>query len=161
MQTTELQTLQTFESGLKKSDIKSLAISAVDSCLESGNVLKVAEALSGMEAFIKEVKDDKRFTDYVREETAKTPKGFVSNSGAKIELAEVGTKYDFSQCNDPELTGYEADMSIIKDLVDVRKEFLKNVPVSGLDILTKDGEVVKVYPPSKSSSSSFKVTLAK
>jgi hypothetical protein len=45
--------------------------------------------------------------------------------------------------------------------VKARKEFLKTVPLSGLEILTKDGELVTVYPPAKSSKSSFKVSLPK
>jgi hypothetical protein len=42
-----------------------------------------------------------------------------------------------------------------------RKDFLKTVPVSGLDIITEDGEAVRIYPPSKKSTSSYKVELAK
>lgn len=147
-------------SGLKKSEISNLANVAVESLLESGNVLEVAESLSAMEEFIKSVKGDKRFTEYVREETTKFGKQFSSASGAKIELAEVGTKYDFNVCADPELQRWEQQLTSAEDMVKKRKDFLKTIPVEGIEIITDD-EVVRVYPPAKSSTSSYKITLAK
>ena len=148
-------------SGLKKSEINSLAKTAVEAVLENGNVLDVAESLSAMEDFIKSVRADKRFTDYVREETAKYGKLFTSPSGAKIELAEVGSKYDFSLCNDPELQEYENHLIFYEKQVKDRKEFLKVLPSAGIDIITKDGEPIKIYPPSKTSTSSYKISLTK
>ncbi len=148
-------------SGLKKSQISGLAQIAVEAVLETGNVLDVAESLSAMEDFIKSIKADKRFTDYVRDEAAKFGKLFTSQSGAKIELAEVGSKYDFSLCNDPELQESENHLIFYEKEVKDRKEFLKTIPSAGLDIITKDGEPIKIYPPSKTSTSSYKVTLSK
>lgn len=150
-----------FEKGLSKSEIKTMAASAIESVFESGNPLKIAEALSAMELFIKEVKDDKKFKEYVREEAAKTPKGFISNSGAKVELFEAGTTYDFSNCADPVLNELNLAIDIAKVKAEERKTFLKALPLSGMDIITTEGEVVKVYPPAKSSVSSYKITLAK
>lgn len=161
MQTENITALELFETGLRKSDLKVMAGNAVDSVLEKGNVLQVAEALSAMELFVKEVKDDSRFKELVRDEACKTPKGFVSNSGAKIELVETGTSYDFSKCNDSELLSLEASLSKVKENLEKRKSFLKTVPLSGLDIITEDGEAIKIYPPSKTSTSSYKITLAK
>lgn len=150
-----------FKNGTNKVNIKKVAIEAVNNVLEQGNVLQVVEAISAMEVFVKEVKDDPRFKDYVREEASKTPKGFISNSGAKIECAEVGTTYDFSGCGDPLLEDLENTSKSSADNLKARKEFLKTVPSAGMDIVTSDGEVVKIYPPTKTSTSSFKVTLAK
>ncbi len=155
-----LQNIKEF-SGLKKSEISSLAKTAVETVLESGNILDVAESLSAMEDFIKSVRADKRFVDYVREETVKHGKSFTSTSGAKIELAEVGSKYDFSLCNDIELQENENHLIFYAKEVNDRKEFLKTIPVSGLDIITKDGEAIKIFPPSKTSTSSYKISLAK
>lgn len=156
-----LSALQQFEKGLTKIDIKEMATTAVETCLQKGNPLQVAEALSGMELFIKEVKDDPCYKNYVREEIGKYPKGFTSKSGAKLECAETGTKYDFSKCADPELERLEQLLEVDKMLLDQRKDFLKTVPESGMDTITADGEVVKVFRPSKSSTSSYKVTLSR
>ena len=161
MQTEQLSTLETFESGLSKSDIKNLAISAVDKCLESGNVLQVAEALSGMETFIKEVKSDSRFKEYAREEIAKH-KVFNSPSGAKIELAETGTNYDYLKCGDWEIELIESQLLALKEKLETRQKFLKNLPIEGIDIVdSQTGELIHVFPPAKSSTSSYKITLAK
>lgn len=156
-----ISALELFEKGLTKKDLKVMAAAAVESVLHQANPLQVAEALTAMETFCKEVKDTKAFKDYVREEASKSPKGFISNSGAKIELTEVGTSYDFSGCNDGLLLTLEEELKQKADLLDERKKFLKTVPASGLDLVTPDGEVIKIYPPTKTSTSSYKITLAK
>jgi hypothetical protein len=157
----ELQTttaLEIFEAGLTKTDIKTMANAAVESVKEQGNPLQVAEALKAMEEFISEVRGSQDFIDYVREETIKYGKTYTSKSGCKIEVCEVGSSYDFRNCNDPELSVLEIALMTAKERVDKRKEFLKTIPLEGMDILV-DGSVERVYPPSKSSKSSFKVSL--
>lgn len=159
-----METLQTIKeySGLKKSEINTHARSFVESVMEQGNPLQAAETIAALENFIKSVKEDKRFTDYVREEAGKHGKQYTSPSGAKIELAEVGSKYDFSLCNDEKLSQMESDLSVLETSVKARKEMLKTVPVEGLVVTDQEtGETYTVYPPSKTSTSSFKITLAK
>jgi hypothetical protein len=157
-----MQTIEILKdyTGLTKTDIKEMAALAIESVLENGNPLEVAESLSAMEDFIKQVKSEKRFTDYVREETIKYGKSFVSPSGAKIEIAETGSKYDFSNCNDLELIKLETILEDLTDRIKKRKDFLKTVSTSGIDIRHND-ELITIYPPSKSSTSSYKITLAK
>lgn len=145
--------------GLSKVKIKEVALIAVQSVLDEGSPLEIAEALSSMELFIKEVKANERFKEYVREELEKVKK-FTSASGAKIELAETGTKYDFSKCNDEALVNLYTTKEGIELNIKSRETFLKSLPLSGQDIITEEGEAVKIYPPSKSSTSSYKVTLS-
>lgn len=162
MQTETITALEVFEQGLTKTAIKEMAANAVASVLEQGNPLQVAEALTAMENFIKEVKETKEFKEYVREETSKYGKGYVSPSGAKIEIAEVGSSYDFSQCNDGLLGELEQKLLSAKNAVDERKAFLKNVPQSGLIVTDEQsGDTYTVYKPAKTSQSSYKVTLHK
>jgi hypothetical protein len=154
--------IELFEQGLTKKDIAQMVSNSIEHILETGEVLKIAEAISCMEHFIKGVKDDPRFKEYVREETSKYPKGFVSSSGAKIECIESGVKYDYSVCEDTEMNNLNELMITIKEKIEERQKFLKTVPASGLSIVDKEsGEMVTIYPPSKTSTSSFKVTLAK
>jgi len=48
----------------------------------------------------------------------------------------------------------------VDEALKARKEFLKTVPIEGLTVVdTASGETVTVYPPSKSSNSSYKVSL--
>lgn len=148
--------------GLTKQSIQFAASNAVDAILEKGNVIEAAEMLSATEAFIKDVKAHNRFVPYLREEIEKSGKSLTRPSGTKIELAEVGTKYDYSKCEDLTLTDLELKLSGIEKKVKQRQEFLKTVPVEGLVVTDEQtGETFKVYPPSKTSTSSYKITLAK
>lgn len=154
--------LPAITAGFTKTQISTVAKVAVTEVLENGNVLEVAEAISGMEAFIKEVKSDKRFTDYVREETSKHNGKFQSSSGTKIELAETGTKYDYSNCNDADLIDLYNQQIALEEKIKSREAMLKALPLEGIDLaMQTTGEILKVYPPAKTSTSSYKITLAK
>lgn len=109
------------------------------------------------------IEADKEFICYLRDQLAAYGKdGFTTERGVKVTLAETGTTYDFSVCNDPELADLEAKSKEIADKVKQRKEFLKTLPEEGMSILNEaTGEVVTVYRPAKSSKSSFKVSLPK
>ena len=109
------------------------------------------------------IEPDKEFIDYIREQIRLNgeKETITTSRGVKFQNAETGSNYDFSQCGDPELIELEAKAKDAADALKVRKEFLKALPMSGMDIITADGEAVKVYPPSKSSKSSFKVILPK
>ena len=154
--------LPAITNGLTKTQVKIAAEQSITDLLETGNILQAAEAISAMEAFIKEVKADKRYTEYVREEVEKHGKAFTSPSGSKIELAETGTKYDFSKCNDFLLPRLNQQSEEIDAKIKEREAFLKSIPESGISVIDEEtGESVSVYHPSKTSTSSYKVTLAK
>lgn len=155
-----ISALSLFEAGLTKSNIKSMADEAMNNILENGNILQAAESVAAMELFIKELKDKKEFKEYVREEAGKTPKGFVSFSGAKIELCETGTAYNFSLCGDPEWHNLQVQLATLKEKIKIKEDFLKTVPASGIDVRFED-QLITVFPPSKTSTSSYKVSLAK
>lgn len=78
---------------------------------------------------------------------------------AKFEIKETGVKYDFSQCNDPEYAELSAQLEDLNAKLKARQDFLKTVPSKGLDVIVEGGEVVTVYPPSKSSTTNVAVTL--
>lgn len=79
--------------------------------------------------------------------------------GAKVEQCEVGVKYDFSNC--PKwnaLSGKE------KSLVEERKDresFLKALSKPIVETDMESGETIEVYPASKTSKTSLKITLGK
>ena len=147
-------------SGISKTQIKVVAQNSVQELLNKGNILEAAEMISVMETFIKEVRASKEFTEYVRDEVSKNGKDITNPSGAKIELAETGVKYDFSKCGDYELDQLQNHLESIEEQISKRKEFLKSIPLSGIEVVNED-EVYKIFPPSKSSTSSYKITLCK
>lgn len=152
--------LPVLTSGLTKTQIKVIAQSSVNELMSNGRILEAAEALTVMENFIKEVRSSKDFTEYVREEVSKNGKDITNPSGAKIELAETGTKYDYSGCNDSALIEVESNLVEIESLISDRKAWLKTIPAEGMEVVIGD-EIVRVYPPTKTSTSSYKITLSK
>lgn len=107
------------------------------------------------------IEPDRELVGMIRDEVQKYGKVFTTPRGVKFELAETGTKYDYSNCNDQELVELEGQLEVLKEKVKTRQEFLKTVPQEGLDIITGHGEPVKIFPPTKTSNSSFKVSLPK
>lgn len=84
-------------------------------------------------------------------------KGFEFGN-AQITLRETGVKYDYSQCNDPKLAELYEQKFKIDLALKKREDFLKAAPIEGTQIMVDD-EVVTVYPPSKSSTTTPVVSL--
>lgn len=79
---------------------------------------------------------------------------------AEFSIKEVGTVYDWSQCNDFQLADLLSTQEQIKEKIKERQDFLKTVPVNGILITDSEtGETFMVYPPSKSSTTSVAVSL--
>ena len=149
-------------SELTKSQIKIVCKDIVDRISETGNAIESMEMISKMENFVKELRSNKELIEMVRDEVSKYgSKGLVTASGVKIELAEVGVKYDYSQCNDYEYSCLLEQKLFLDEKLKERENFLKMLPKSGTSIITELGEVIMVYPPSKSSTSSIKTTISK
>lgn len=120
---------------------------------------KIGEVIRGKDT----MPADKEFIDYVRQEIAKYEGGkFVTARGVKFEVAEVGTRYDFTTCGDPVILELYAQLETIKSKIAAREAFLRTVPKEGQTIVV-DGsaEVVTVYQPQKKSTSSYKTSLAR
>ncbi len=76
----------------------------------------------------------------------------------EFSIVEAGTKYDYSMCNDAELNDLYLSMDLLKEKVKHRETFLKALkePLSIIDEET--GDLQRVHPPKKSSSTTVKVT---
>ena len=79
--------------------------------------------------------------------------------GAKVELFEAATKYDYSMCNDDEYKDLLVEQEKLKLKIKKREEFLKSIDGKMTLVIEGTGEVVTVFPPTKSSTSSLKITL--
>lgn len=144
-----------------KTQIKIIAQETICNLMETGNVIDMADAFAKVELLIKEIKSTPAYIDYLREEVSKYGKSYTTPSGTKMELAEVGTKYDYQTCGDAELVKLNDQLIVIENAIKERQTFLKTLPVSGIEIILDGGEVAKIYPPIKLSTSSVKCTIAK
>jgi hypothetical protein len=102
---------------------------------------------------------EKRLKSYYMNEADKYPERIIELHGAKIEKAELGTKYNFSGCNDSELKDLEDQKKAIDEKIKERQTFLKAVKNSLTIVSTTTGEIETVYPPVKESTSGIKITL--
>ena len=130
--------------------------------------LKVHVQVKAMEEIIKTITDksektNKNFTlaiDYnnmLLDAAEKNGKKFQMFN-AEFSVKEVGTVYNWEQCNDPELAELLSIHESTKEKIKQKQDFLKTVPLSGIDIRIND-ELVTVYPPSKSSTTRVAVSL--
>lgn len=157
---TQMMNFPVIRQGLKKSDLQAMANNSVESLLESGDPIATAECIAAMSEFIDLVKKDERFKSYVLDEVGKYGKGRTLASGTKIELAEVGVKYNYDQCGDPVYAGLMQEKAALDFKIKTRESFLKMTPPEGVEVRHED-ELITIYPPSKSSQSSYKITIAK
>ena len=79
--------------------------------------------------------------------------------GAKVEISELGPKYDFSNCGDIIWESLNQQAESLKEQLKEREAFLKTVK-GEMEIVNPDGgEIYKVVPPVKRSTTGLKITL--
>lgn len=78
--------------------------------------------------------------------------------GSEVVPMETGTKYDYSLCGDVVLNNLLNQRDALDKKIKVRQDFLKGLPSDGLTSVNEDtGECTKLMPPTKTSTSSYKV----
>ena len=119
--------------------------------------LKVHYQVKCMEEVIKNITSDPDYKSMTLDEAAKYGKTF-EHFNARFEVKEMGVKYDYSVCNDPTYNKLKAQLTVIEDELKAREKYLKAIPPQGVQTLLED-EVVTIYPPAKSSTTSITVNL--
>lgn len=79
--------------------------------------------------------------------------------GAKIECAELGTKYDFTNCGDVVWDDLNKKITELTEKRKEREAMLKTVKDSMTLVDESTGETWKCHPPIKTSTSGIKVTI--
>lgn len=160
--TQELSTtsiLSLFETN--KEQRQSFVMGVVDA-LDSGNAdpLRVHLQVKCLEDIAKSLNANTVYKTRVLEAAQAYGEKSFQFQNSKVEIKEVGTKYDFSQCNDPVLNDLLAQQAELDKAVKARQDMLKTIPLKGM-IVTEEltGDTFTVYPPAKSSSTSVAVTL--
>lgn len=118
------------------------------------NPIDAALQLKALEEFIKDVRE--KLNSYAIDELYKHQNGKVSIYDAKIEIAETGVKYDYS--TDLVWQKLKQDNDLTASALKTREELLKKIP-AGSQLVDEDGEVST--GPTKTSTTSYKITLAK
>jgi hypothetical protein len=150
-------TLPSIREGLSKKQITGMADESVVRVMEEGNVFQVAEALAAMEEFVKTVRKDERYVQFLRDELAKHHGRLVTASGAKIELCEAGVAYDYS--SNAEWCELEAERYEIERRKKALEEKLRLLAPGRVAVDPETGEMLE--GPQKTSKSTYRITLAR
>jgi hypothetical protein len=123
------------------------------------NPLELHLRLKSAEEVIKQLTGMEPYKAILLDECLKHGKSFQYHT-AKVDIREVGVKYDYSQCGNNKLAElYEKEYAInyaIKEL----EAYHKGLPASGIQVVHPEtGEVETHYPPAKTSTTSVAVTL--
>ena len=121
--------------------------------LESGEAdpIKVHAQCKKMEDIVKALTGNEIYKSVLIEAVERNGKKFNSYD-AEFSVKEAGVKYDYSQCNDDQINQLQKDADDLAEVIKSRQSFLKTIPANGIDIITLDGEGVRIYPPSKTST---------
>jgi len=119
--------------------------------------LKIHYQIKCVEDFVKTLTSDSDYKTLLLDEAAKYGKIF-DHYNARFEVKEMGVKYDYSVCNDPVYNKLKAQLTVLEDEIKAREKYLKAIPPSGVQTLLED-EVLTLYPPAKSSTTSITVNL--
>ena len=152
--------LEIFNPSLLTRDGISALTTQITTALDNGdfNPLDFKLAAKGFEKLIEGVK--KKVDEAALTEAEKYTEKTFMYKGAQIERVDnLGTKYDYSNCNHPD---YDTLLTEIEGLEKKKKEieeFLKGIKGSLTVVDEGTGEVRTMYPPIKKSSSGIKITI--
>ena len=123
------------------------------------NPMELHIRMKCLEEVVKQLTSMPAYKAIVLDDAEKHGKSFQYHN-AKVDIREVGVKYDYSQCGNIELSElyklHEATAEHIKSIED----YHKGLPSSGIQVLNPTtGEVETHYPPAKTSTTSVAVTL--
>jgi len=121
------------------------------SALEVKSFLKVVEIIA--KSFDEGTKEDQR------KEAENWKEKTFSYSCFEIEKSEVGVKYDYLKCNDPEYNDLEAELKILTLKIKTREAFLKTIKSKLTIVNDETGEVSEIYPPLRTSTDGLKFKL--
>jgi hypothetical protein len=130
--------------------------------LDSGTVdpLKIHLQVKCMEGIVKGLNENTVYKSHILGAAEKQGQKSFEFHNSKMEIKEVGVKYDFSKCEDIGLNAMYDQLALLESKIKQRETMLKALSPKGLTITDEDtGETYTVYPPAKSSTTSVTVTL--
>ena len=98
----------------------------------------------------------------VIKETEKYGKGETpSYKGAVVQVKETSVKYDFAGCNDIVWDKLNKEKKEVDEKIKQRESFLKLVNTNKTEIDKETGEIYTIFPPARSSTTSYAITFKK
>ena len=159
MQMAATSVLSLFETN--KEQRQSFVMSVIDQ-IQAGNAdpLKIHLQVKMMEETVKQLNANSIYKSAVLEAAEKYGEKSFQVNNAKVEIKEVGVKYDFSKCEDTVLNDLYSQQEKISEAIKKRETMLKSVDGKGMIVTDQDtGDTFTVYPPAKSSTTSVAITL--
>lgn len=120
--------------------------------------IKALITLKCMEEIIDKITGNKGFKDACITEAEKYGKTF-DKVNAKLAIREAGVRYNFEECGDLELLELMTMRQELDEKIKKRQEFIKMIPVEGIEVINEDGVISHIYPPSKTSTTTLTVNL--
>jgi hypothetical protein len=123
------------------------------------NPLELHLRLKSAEEVIKQLTGMEPYKAILLDECLKFGKSFNYQT-AKIDIREVGVKYDYSGCGSSALAKLYEKQAAINDAIKAHETYHEGLPAAGVQVvLSETGEVETHYPPVKTSTTSVAVTL--
>jgi hypothetical protein len=123
------------------------------------NPLELHLRLKSAEEVIKQLTGMEPYKAILLDECLKFGKSFNYQT-AKIDIREVGVKYDYLGCGNSELAALYDKQKAIEAEIKSIETYHKGLPSAGVQVvLSETGEVETHYPPAKTSTTSVAVTL--
>ena len=159
--TTEIKGLTGFPS--TKTGIKLYAENALNDILDGFvNPLEVKVKLSAMKAVIEEIEKSDEFREAVLKETEKYHKEELKDLyNATIQIKETGIRYDYTSCNHPQYNRITEEIEKLNVRKKSLEKYLQTVTDETDYIDPETGEMIKIYPTDKTSTTSVAITINK
>lgn len=145
---------KTLQSDIAQRIIESVKVGEQSALQIAGKIKFITDSLEQVSAEIKPL---------VIEEAQKYDKneGLMVLGGYSVEVKEMGTKYDFSQCGHPRLNEIEQEIKRLSEEKKSIEATLKTLKCSMTLTDEETGEIFTVYPPLKRSTTTPVFTLKK
>lgn len=143
---------------ITKEDINNTAAVLLEQ-LDAGtiNPLCLIERFKALEKLQEAIKPV--LTDLAVKEASKYKEPEITLFGAVFKVGNFGTKYDYSGCGDPVLKELEEKAKEATEALKARQDFLKAIKGFETVVDKSSGEIVTVYAPVKSSTTSVSCSI--
>lgn len=123
------------------------------------NPMELHIRMKCLEEVVKQLTSMPAYKAIVLDDAEKHGKSFQYHN-AKVDIREVGVKYDYSGCGSGALADLYEKQEAINDVIKKFEAYHKAIPASGIQTIHPDtGEFETHYPPAKTSTTSVAVTL--